>query len=426
MIVLRALLGLFFFCGVAWLLSSHRRRFPWRVVLFGLALQLGLAGLILGTVAGQEFFDGIAGLVRKLIGMAEPGARLVFGPLASQELMAETFGAENGFIFAFAGTGLVAIIFFSALMALLYHLGIMQVIIWMLARVMSTLMGVSGAESMAMAANVFVGQTEAPLVVRPYLARMTRSELNALMTGGFATIAGSVLAVYVGFLGEEYGPHLLTASVMSAPAAFLIAKIMLPETERSETAGDVPLKIERSAQNLIEAAANGTQDGLKLWLNVIAMLIAFMALINLIDWPLGWLGDEVLELEGGLTLSRLFGWIFAPVAWVMGVDGWHDSQLFGSLLGLKIAANEFVAFGSMKEMLPGSGGEVVMQAERSARMAAYALCGFANFASIGIQLGGISPLAPERKTHISQLALRAMLGGAFASWMTATIAGMFL
>lgn len=277
---------------------------------------------------------------------------------------------------------------------------------------------------MAMAANVFVGQTEAPLVVKPYLANMTKSELNALMCGGFATIAGSVLAVYVSFLGSEYGPHLLAASVMSAPAAFVVAKILQPETEESETAGMVEFKVERTASNLIEAAANGTSDGLKLWLNVCAMLVAFVALVALVDWPLESLG-EAMKIKGGLSLSIIFGWIFAPVAWCMGIESWHDCQLFGGLLGTKIAVNEFVAFSQMKNLTDAS-AEVAFESARSAKMAAYALCGFANFASVGIQIGGISPLAPERKTDLSKLALRAMLGGAFASWMTATVAGMFL
>jgi CNT family concentrative nucleoside transporter len=261
-------------------------------------------------------------------------------------------------------------------------------------------------------------------VVKPYIERMTRSELNALMTGGFATIAGSVLAVYIGILGVDYGPHLLTASVMSAPAAFVIAKIMQPEVEQSETAGRVELRIERNAHNLIEAAAKGTTDGLKLWLNVIAMLIAFMGLVALLDWPLGALG-EALSLEGGLSLGRILGWLFAPVAWLMGVEGWHDCQLFGSLLGTKVSINEFVGFARMQEMLPGGEGDVFEHA-RSAKMGAYALCGFANFASIGIQVGAIPVLAPGRRTEVSRLALRAMIGGAFASWMTATIAGVFL
>ncbi len=364
-------------------------------------------------------FSGLASFATTLIGMAKPGTALVFGKLADPS-------GPWGFVFGFAGSGLAAIIFFSALMAVLYHLGVMQVVVYAMAKVMTTLMGVSGAESMAMAANVFVGQTEAPLVVRPYIEAMTRSELNAMMTGGFATIAGSVLAVYMGLLGPEYGPHLLTASVMSAPAAFLIAKIMIPETEESVTGSKLELRIERTAHNVIEAAANGTTDGLKLWLNVIAMLIAFMGLVAFVDWPLGALG-EALGMQGGLSLSRIFGWVFAPVAWLMGVQGWHDCQLFGSLLGTKVAVNEFVAFAQMLSWLPGTeGAAVAFEHPRTAQMAAYALCGFANFSSIGIQIGGIGPLAPGRRTDLSQLALRAMIGGAFASWMTATIAGILL
>lgn len=423
--LLRAALGIAFFCLVSWLLSSHRRRFPWRVVLFGLGLQAAVAVIILGTSGGRAAFQGATDLFRSVVARSQPGAALVFGPLANTEALDRVLGPGTGYIFAFTSSGLLAVIFFAALMGVLYHLGIMQAIVWLAARVMKWTLGVSGAESMAMAANVFAGQTEAPLVVRPYIARMTLSELNALMTGGFATIAGTVLAVYIGFVGEELGTHLITASVMSAPAAFLVAKIMVPETEPSETAGMIPLKVERTAGNVIEAAANGAGDGLKLALNIAAMLIAFMALVNLIDWPLRWIG-EGLAIEGGLSLSRIFGWVFAPVAWLMGVEGLHDSQLVGGLLGTKIAVNEFVAYSDMKTILSGEAGHATFEHARSAAISAYALCGFANLASIGIQIGGIAPLAPDRKSDLARLAPRAMLGGAFASWMTATIAAPFL
>jgi CNT family concentrative nucleoside transporter len=416
MTVLRALLGLLFFCFVAWVMSSDRRSFPWRVVLCGILVQFALAGFILETSVGSDVFEAMSTFVTTLISKAQPGADLVFGPLADAQ-------GPFGMVFAFAGSGLPVIIFFSALMAVLYHLGVMQLLIYGLARALSGILRVSGAEALAMAANVFVGQTEAPLVVKPYIEKMTRSELNALMTGGFATIAGSVLAVYIGILGPEYGPHLLAASVMSAPAAFVIAKICLPERELSATAGRVELRIERSAHNLIEAATIGTRDGLKMWLNVVAMLLAFTALVALIDWPLGAVGDQLGV--AGLSLGKLFGYVFAPVAWCMGVEGWSDCQLFGNLLGTKIAINDFVAFSSMQTMLPGSEG-ASFEHLRSARMAAYALCGFANFASIGVQIGGITILAPGRRADLAQLALRAMLGGACASWMTATVAGMFL
>ncbi|UCD74100.1 MAG: hypothetical protein JSV91_09955 [Phycisphaerales bacterium] len=430
MIYLRGALGIIILLALAWAMSSNRRKVPWRVIGGGLVLQFILAGLILGTEWGLAVFEAISDFFFRLISMAVPGAEMVFGELGK--------GAEGelGFIFAFAGTGLVVILFFAALLGILYHLGVMQFVIWCLARVMSATMRLSGAESMAGAANIFVGQTEAPLVVRPYLSAMTMSELNALMTGGFATIAGSVLAVYIGVLGPEYGPHLLTASVMSAPAAFVMAKIIRPETETPETWGKVPLRIERKASNIIEAAANGTQDGLKLYLNVVAMLIAFVALIALVNWPLGWFGEAALNMprvpEDGtagdpLTLAKIFGWIFAPVAWCVGIEGWHDCNLFGSLLGTKMAVNEFVAFMNMTQINAAEAGTAGAWSDpRSAKIAAYALCGFSNFGSIGIQLGGISPLAPDRKTDLSRLALRAMLGATLASLTTATIAGMFV
>jgi CNT family concentrative nucleoside transporter len=418
LIYLRALLGVVFFCAVGVLLSSDRRRFQVRAVAGGILLQLAIAALILKTDAGEAFFASVASGVSKLTSMAEPGARAVFGSLADP-------GAPAGFVFAFAGTGLVVIIFVSALMSVLYHIGVMQLVVWVLARVMSATMGLSGGESMAAAANIFMGQTEAPLVIRPYLAGMTRSELNALMTGGFATIAGSVMAIYMGLLGPEYAPHLVTASVMSAPASFVLAKLIVPEDRVPETAGRVELRIERTAGNLIEAAASGTSDGLKLWLNVIAMLIAFIALVTLINWPLGAIGHW-LGLERTLSLQSLFGVVFAPVAWLMGVESWHDCRLLGGLLGTQISVNEFVAFTELKALRPGIAGADPFESLRAAKMAAYALCGFANFSSIGIQLGGISALVPERRTELSQLALRAMIGGACACWMTATIAGVFL
>lgn len=422
MTYLRCLIGLAFFCALCWAMSSDRRRFPLRVVLGGIAMQFAIGWVILRTTWGEGFFKGVANGVSKLVSMAQPGAEMVFGSLSKPD-------GPLGFVFAFAGSGLVVIVFFSALMSILYHFGVMQVVVWLLARLMTTLLGVSGAESMAMAANVFVGQTEAPLVVKPYIAAMTRSELVSLMCGGFATIAGSVMAVYMGMLGPEYGPHLLTASVMSAPAAFVCAKLLQPESEVSATAGRVELRIERSAANVVEAAANGTTDGLKLWWNVIAMLIAFVALVHLVDWPLGWLGEQLHALgvlDGTLSLGRIFGWIFAPVAWAMGVEGWHDCQLFGALLGTKISINEFVAYQTLITELPGVGTGAFFDTDRSAKMAAYALCGFANFGSIGIQIGGIAALAPERRSDLARLAPKAMLGGAFASWMTATVAGVFL
>jgi len=416
--LLRALLGLAVFCALSWALSSRRDRFPLRVVGLGIALQFGLAGLLLGTGQGHAFFEGLAGFALELIQRSAPGAELVFGELAKAD-------GPVGFVFAFAGTGLPVILVLSALMSVLYHVGVMQLVVYALARVMSVTLGVSGAESTAMAANVFVGMTEAPLVVKPYIAGMTTSELNALLCGGFATVAGSVMAVYMGLLGPEVGPHLLTASVMSAPAAFVIAKILEPETAEPVTGRHLKLELRRSASNVVEAAANGVQDGLKLWLNVMAMLIAFYALVKLIDWPLEGLGN--LLGVGELSLARIFGWLFAPLAWVMGVEGWADAQRFGTLLGTKVTVNEFVAYTQLAEYLhPATESAATFASPRSAKMASYALCGFANIASVGIQIGGISPLAPERRSDVVRLAFRAMIGGAFASWMTATIAGVFL
>lgn len=420
--LLRALIGVVFFCLVAWSLSVDRRRVPWRVVLWGLALQTGMAWFVLDTDAGARAFDAVSGFFVTLIGMTDAGTRLVFGPLAKPEVLEPAFGGANAFILAFQA--LPVMIFFSALMAVLYHLGIMQVVVWCVGKVMSRLMGISGAESMSNVADVLCG-IEAPLVVKPYVPRMTRSELMAMMTGGFASIAGSVMGVYMGIVGPEYAPHLIGASVMAAPGAFVMAKLMWPETEQPETGAKIELKIEREASNVVEAIANGTTTGLQLWLNVIAMLIAFVALVALVDWPLGWLGG-VLGLERTLSLSGLFGYAFAPVAWLIGVEGWGDCKLFGGLLGTKIALNEFIAYTQLAPLQPGSGADVTFVSERAAKMVTYALCGFANFGSIGIQIGGITPLAPERRADIAATALRAMLAGAMASCVSATIAGLFL
>ena len=414
----RTLLGMVFFCFLAWIMSSNRKRFPLRITLVGLSLQILLGAVILQTTYGRTFFETLSSFVIKIITMAKPATALVFGQLAEAD-------GPVGPVFAFLGTGLPVIIFFSAFMSVLYHLRIMQILIFAMARIMKMSLGVSGAESMAMAANVFLGQTEAPLVVRPYLERMTRSELNAMMTGGFATIAGSVLALYIALLGTDFGVHILAASVMSAPAAFVVAKIMQPETEIPVTGGGIQLQqlqFENKAHNVIEAAANGTTDGLKLWLNVLAMLIAFMGLVALINWPLQYFG-AMAGLDS-LSLQSVFGWILAPVAWFIGIET-SDCIQFGSLLGTKIALNEFVAFTELQALVAET-NEISFRNKRSAEIATYALCGFANFASVGIQMGGLTPLAPGRKSEIAGLALRAMAGGAMASWMTATVAGMFL
>ena len=424
--IFRGLLGLAALIGLAWLLSLHRRRTPWRLIIGAVALQLVLGFLLIKVPLLYSVFEALTDAINKLLSFSNEGATFVFGKVVT--------GPNNTPGLAFRA--LPTIIFFSCLMAVLYHLRVMHLLIWLLAKGLSRVLGVTGAESMAVAANVFVGQTEAPLVVRRFIPRLTKSELSSLMTGGFATVAGSVLAAYVSFYdqagGSEYVPHLLIASVMSAPAAFAISKIIVPETETSETGSDMSLEFKPVAGNVLDAAATGVSEGLKLWLNVFAMLLAFVAIVALIDWPLTAIGDW-LNIDGGLSISRIFGWIFAPVAWLMGVDG-ADAGRFGALLGTKIGLNEFLAYLQLQQEIVyvqdpealAAAGHAAPMSQRSIFMATYALCGFANFASIGIQIGGISPLAPERRKDIIDLALRAMLGGALASWMTATIAGMFV
>lgn len=435
---LRGLFGLAVLLGIAWLMSSARNKMPWKLVISAVTMQIALGLFLIKWDIGNDAFQWLSEKVTHLLSFANKGAEFVFGDIPMGNATMTVGGRElavgaNAPGLAFQA--LPTIIFFSCLMAVLYHLRVMHVVIWALGRIMHRILGVTGAESMAMAANIFVGQTEAPLVVRRFLPTLTRSELMSLMTGGFATVAGSVLAAYIGFL-EQVGagdlvPHLLIASVMSAPAAFAISKIMIPETQQSETGGAMQLEFKATAGNVLDAAATGVSEGLKLYLNVLAMLIAFVAMVALIDWPLEELGS-VLELDDGLSLKRIFGWVFAPIAWAMGVD-WGDAIRFGSLLGTKIGLNEFLAYlqltgevamSTNPQALADAGYEQAMS-PRSLKMAIYALCGFANFASIGIQIGGISPIVPERRQEIISLALRAMIGGALASWMTATIAGMF-
>ena len=415
MYVLHGLIGVATILLIAWLLSERRGRIAWQTVLVGLGLQLSVAILVLWVPLGQDLFGAIARGFVTLIGFTAAGSEFVFGPLADTE----TFG----FVFAFQV--LPTIIFFAALMSCLYHLGLMQILVEGMARVMARLMKVSGSESLATAANVFVGQTEAPLVVRPFISAMTRSELFALMTGGMATIAGGVLAAYVLLLGgaspEEqafFAKHLISASIMASPAALVMAKLLIPETEVSETVGKVRTTIERPHVNLIEAAAGGAGEGLKLALNVGAMLLAFLALIALLNWPLGWFG-EITGLEAWigqpLDLALILGWIFAPLAFVVGVP-WSEAVTVGGLVGTKIVANEFVAYVALTEIQ-------MDLSDRSVLIATYALCGFANFASIAIQIGGI---APERRPDLARLGLKAVLAGALVSMLNAAWAGILV
>lgn len=407
---------------IAWALSEKKKQLNFRMVISGLVLQFVLALFILRTRVGQVFFIYAKKAVDNVLKLSDQGAAFVFG---------EGF-KEHFFAFSVLST----IIFVSALMAVLFHLGIMQLIVKGMARLMVWVMDVSGSEALASASNVFVGQTEAPLIIRPYLSTMTRSELMALMTGGMATIAGGVMAAYVGF-GMSAG-HLLTASIMSAPAALVIAKIMVPEQEESPTKGRVKIEVPRKDANVLDAACRGTSEGLKLALNVGAMLIAFISLIALGNSILALVTHGINETgqilgfmqEGQsippLTLEAILGWLLAPLAWLMGVE-WADAGAVGMLLGKKTILNEFIAYMDLAQMNPANPVEGVRAiSERSYTIATYALCGFANFASIAILIGGISSLIPERRKEFAVLSMRALIGGTLASFMTACIAGILI
>ena len=414
--VLFGLFGLAVLMGIAWLLSADRRAVDWRTVIAGVVLQIIFAVIVILTPWGAVVFDGLASFFVTVIDFTRAGSEFVFGDLARQE--------SFGFIFAFQV--LPTIIFFASLMSVLYHLNLMQRVVEAMAWVMTRIMRISGSESLSVAANVFIGQTEAPLVVRPYIARMTQSELFTMMVGGMATIAGGVLAAYVGLLGGTdpamkvyYAKHLLSASIMAAPATVVIAKILRPEVEESLTMGEVKIRVEKTAHNVIEAAANGAADGWRLALNVGAMVLAFLALIEMVNWPLVQLGAlSGLESVVGqpVNLALILGYLLAPIAWVIGVPS-QDVVQIGGLIGQKIVANEFVAYVELTQIQE-------TLTDKGRLIATYALCGFANFSSIAIQIGGIGGIAPDRKTDISRFGLWAVLGGSLVTMMTATIAGV--
>ena len=415
---LTSLLGLVTMIVLAWLMSSHKRIIPWRVILGGLGLQFFLALLILKTRLGQASFSALGDFFQAIINCTDAGTAFLFDiyPRPGEEAL---LPFQQTLWRSFAFGVLPTIVLFSSLMGILYHWGIMQKIVSLLAIIMRRTLGTSGAETLSTAANIFVGQTEAPLVVRPYVNEMTISELNVVMVGGFATIAGGVLAIFIR-LGLDPA-HLITASVISAPAALLIAKVMQPETEHSKTVGKVEVTVEAKAVNVIEAAAEGASQGMQLAINVAAMLIAFVAIVAVIDLGFGWLGG-LLGYEGNAawSLNRLFGFLFAPFAWLMGIP-WSECRTAGSLLGTKMAVNEVLAYYQLGDAVKN--GQL---SPRSVEIMTYALCGFANFSSIGIQLGGIGGIAPNRRSDLARLGLRAMLGGTLAALMTACIAGLLL
>ena len=409
---LQPLVGLIVIMTLAYALSSNRRAIDRRTVAWGLVLQVVFALLVLKTTAGQALFQRLGAMINRLLDFAFVGSSMVFGPLGDKEVWPRVMttvlgeeGARYGVVFAFQV--LPTIIFIAALFAVLYYFGVMQVIVRLFAILMRRVMKASGAESLNVAASIFMGQTEAPLTIRPFLPRMTESELMTVMTAGMAHISGGIMAAYILF-GIE-AKHLLTAVIMTAPGTLMMAKIFVPETEQPETMGSVRLHIERTDVNVIDAAGRGTSEGLSLALNVGAMLISFMALVALLNALLG---------LGGLSLQQIFGWVFAPIAWSMGVP-WRDAPVIGNLLGTRMALNEFIAYsqlGPLKDTLD----------PRSFTIATFALCGFANFSSIGIQIGGIGALAPTRRHDLARLGLRAMLAGTLANFVTATIAGFLL
>lgn len=409
------ILGMAVMFGIAFALCKreHWKHINLRVVIGGTLMQLFFAFVILKTPF-SKVFDYANTAVNELLNFTNKGSGFIFGSLMNME--------NNGFIFAVQV--LPTIIFFSSLMTVLYYLGIMQFIVNIVAKVMIKTLKTSGSETLSAAANIFVGQTEAPLVVKPFVLGMTRSELMAIMTGGMATVAGGVMASYVGLLRNDIpsiAGHLMAASVMSAPAALVFAKIMVPETEESETAGDeVKLESEKMDANVIDAAARGAGEGLTLALNVAAMLLAFIALIAMVNAFITF-GGGLVGIED-LTLEKIFGWLFAPLAFLMGVP-WADASTIGSLLGQKTMINEFVAYSNLAEMVKPGGIELQ---ERSAIIATYALCGFSNLSSIAIQIGGIGGIAPERRGELAQLGIRAVIAGSLACFQTATIAGMLL
>ncbi|MBK6912788.1 MAG: NupC/NupG family nucleoside CNT transporter [Ignavibacteriales bacterium] len=443
--LVRGIAGIILLIGIAFIFSNNKRKINWRLVLSGIAIQIVFAILILKGDSlrqvfyplgfAKDFFNWVSGFFVLILNFTSEGAKFVFGDLALSP------GNEGSLGMFFAFQVLPTIIFFASLMSVLYYFGIMQRIVQAMAYVMAKIMGTSGAESLSCTANIFVGQTEAPLMIKPYIKGMTNSEVLTVMVGGMATIAGGVMAAYIQILGNSYSQslgiplaeaqhifatQLLGASVMAAPAALVISKIIFPEISDPETKGTVKIKVEKNAHNFIEAAANGAGDGLSLSLNVGAMLIAFIALIALVNYLLQGFGDLVginnslIQSYGQpLNFQLILGWGLQYLAYGIGVP-WEDALHFGSLIGTKITLNEFVAYLDLGKLIEMK----ILVNEKSILMATYALCGFANFSSIAIQIGGLGPLAPSRKSDIASLGLKAVLGGSLATLMTATLAGI--
>ena len=410
--------GIFAILGLAYILSNNKNQINKKIIGGGILLQIFFAILILKVPGGKFVFNSIDVFIKKILDFSIEGSKFLFGNLANDSMYFPADGSWPGFGFQFAFLVLPTVIFFSSIMSVLYHIGVMQKLIKLISKIMQKTMGTSGAETTSISANIFVGQTEAPLVIKPFISKMTNSELMAVMTGGFATVAGGVMAAYVLMLDKTIpgiAGHLMAASIMSAPAALVIAKIIYPETSIPETAkGNIELSKVSNEANFLESIGNGATEGMKLALNIAAMLIAFISIIALINWLLSLIsfGEIVLSIE------LILGYVFMPLAFLMGAP-WSEAHILGSLMGQKLVLTEFIAYGNLAAL-----GDSI--STRTATIAAYSLCGFANFASIGIQLGGIGSIASDRKADLAKLVMRAMFGGALASWLTATIAGILL
>lgn len=412
-------LGVILILGVAWLASERKGALPWRSIGSGLLIQICLVGLILKTALGRIFFDSAQAIVLKINDFANQGAAVVFGPLADPSKLNDGFGPGSGPIFAVLISATIILI--AALSSLLYHWGLLQKIVAAMAFIMQRVMKTSGSESLAAAANCFIGQTEAPLVIKPYLEKMTRSEILALMTGGMATIAGGVLAVYSQFGANaghpELAGHLMTASLISAPGALMISKILIPEREESETRDGAEWTRERSTSNAIDALCRGAQDGLRLAVNVMAMILTFVAVVALVNYVLQWPQIRFGVAEP-VTLQQLMGWINTPFAWMIGIPTEH-CHLVGQILGERIVLNEFFGYLTLTQ-------QEAQLDQRTFIITSYALCGFANFGSIAIQIGGIGTLVPKRRGELATLGGRAMLGGLLTCYLTAALVGIVL
>ena len=399
-------IGVIVLLGIAYLLSNDRKMIDTNIIIWGLGLQISFAFIILKTPVGEYIFTYLNNIIVKLISFADAGSDFLF----------KSFIPEVGYhaaLINFAFRALPVIIFFSSLIAVTYYFGIIQFLIKKIAFIMEKTMKTSGAETLSVSANIFVGQTEAPILIRPFISSMTKSELMAIMVGGFATVAGSVMALYVSWLNNvpNIAGHLLAASVMSAPAALMIAKVIYPETERPKTVNSDNIDLKSKDTNAMDAIGRGATDGMKLAANVAAMLIAFISIVAMINFILGY---------ANTSLQEILGMIFKPIAWSMGVP-WEEANIVGTLMGEKIVLTELIAFGDLTNYIKND-----LLSERSAIIASYALCGFANVGSIGIQLGGIGAMAPERRGDLSNLVFKAMIGGALASWLTASIAGILI